>query len=335
MDFSERGCVNVADHIPAAGDVADALQKLIDENPQRTLFFPDGEYRLSKPVKTPANPAHAVSLKLSAFAIVKPTETWESDEAMIRFGAAEPFNNITEAGSYYGIEGGVIDCCGRAGAISIDSGRETFIRCLSVKNTRLGIHIKRGANNGSSDADIRDVNIVGNGDENSIGVLVEGYDNTISNMRIAGVHTGVDFKSGGNYIRQVHPLYTFNGACASDEVYRTSCAFRDVCSNNWYDNCYSDQFAVGFYSNGARRVYDNCFALWYTPRGGEETAFYFDGRFNCIIRSATVSMHEGVKSSFLTCTEDGGNGVIENPIFNEDRSVNKQYRAYITGKIFG
>ena len=46
-------------------------------------------------------------------------------------------------------------------------------------------------------------------------------------------------------------------------------------------------------------------------------------------------MHEGVKSSFLTCTEDGGSGVIENPIFNEERSLNKQYRDYITGKIFG
>ena len=36
----------VTDYLIADGktDAADAIQKLIDENPHRTLFFPDGEY---------------------------------------------------------------------------------------------------------------------------------------------------------------------------------------------------------------------------------------------------------------------------------------------------
>ena len=53
-------------------------------------------------------------------------------------------------------------------------------------------HIKKGANNLSSDADITGVNIVGNGTTDSIGVLIEGFDNTLTNMRIANVFICID-----------------------------------------------------------------------------------------------------------------------------------------------
>ena len=44
MDNTNRGYLIVTDYICVDGksDVSDALQKLIDENPNRTLFFPDG-----------------------------------------------------------------------------------------------------------------------------------------------------------------------------------------------------------------------------------------------------------------------------------------------------
>ena len=48
--------VVVTDFINSDGerDVSEELQKIIDENPNRTIFFPDGEYYLSKPIFTPA-----------------------------------------------------------------------------------------------------------------------------------------------------------------------------------------------------------------------------------------------------------------------------------------
>ena len=336
MNEMTNGYLVVTDYIPANSgkDVSDELQALILNNPHKTFFFPDGEYLLSKPVDTPANPKNAVSLKLATFAIIAPTEDWQGgDEALIRLGAAEPFNDIGTPGSNYGVEGGCFDGRGRANGISIDSGRETFIRNLSIKNTRLGIYIKRGANNGSSDADVRDVNIVGTNSADSVGVLVVGYDNTIANMRIASVHTGVEFRSGGNCISNVHPLYIFGGDCREDEVYKTSCAFRDICGNNWYENCYSDQFAIGFWSNESRRVYNNCFAMWYTNKGEDETGFYFEGRFNCIIRSATVSLRGDANATFMKVTEKGGSGIVENPIFNKEACKTDDYMDYLVGKV--
>ena len=181
--------VVVTDYVkPNTGeDVSDALQALIFANPNRTIFFPDGEYLLSKPICTPANPVNAVSLKLATFAKLKAMDSWTENEAVVRMGAAEPYNSIYIPGSNYYFEGGIIDGNGKANGISIDSGRETAIHHVSIKNTEIGIHIKWGANNRSSDADIHSVNIVGNHSKTSVGVLLEGHDNTLTNMRIAGV----------------------------------------------------------------------------------------------------------------------------------------------------
>ena len=63
QEMHERGYVIVTDTIPADGqcDVSDAIQKLIDDNPNRTIYFPDGLYRLDKPICTPAHPQKSVA----------------------------------------------------------------------------------------------------------------------------------------------------------------------------------------------------------------------------------------------------------------------------------
>ena len=65
--------VIASEYMPADGsvDVSDTLQRLIDENPNRTIFFPDGVYLLSKPILTPAHPRRSVDLQLSNFACLK------------------------------------------------------------------------------------------------------------------------------------------------------------------------------------------------------------------------------------------------------------------------
>ena len=207
-DFLSKAFVVVTDFVQAntGEDVSDALQQLILDNPQRVLFFPDGEYLLSKPICTPANPEHSVSLQLSNYAVIKAMDTWDCDEALIRLGAAEPFNTIYTNGSNYYLSGGVIDGNNLANGVSIDSGRETRVEGVSIKHTKIGLHVKWGANSGSSDCDICNVNIVGRGTVDSIGLLIEGMDNTFTNMRSARVQIGVKLVRGGNYLRNIHPF---------------------------------------------------------------------------------------------------------------------------------
>ena len=93
--------VLATDYAAADGvtDVADALQRCIDENPHRTIYFPDGEYLLSHPIATPADPARAVTLRLADFAFLKAAPGWAHTNAMVRLGARAPANNNRAPGS--------------------------------------------------------------------------------------------------------------------------------------------------------------------------------------------------------------------------------------------
>ena len=318
-----KGYVIVTDYLKADGkkDVSDIIQRIIDNNPNRTIFFPDGVYMISKPINTPADPTKSVSIQLSNYAIIRAAEGWSHEEAMIRLGGKDPFNTIYVPGSNYYFDGGIVDGSGVATGISIDSGRETAIHNTSIKNVKVGIQINRGANNGSSDSDIHDVNIVGNKADDSVGVLVIGYDNTFSNMRIASVHYGFHIKSGGNSLRNIHPLYTINGYDRGE--YATSCGFMDESGNNFYSFCYSDQFAIGFQSKGGHIVYTDCFCYWYSNKSGKHTVFKSTGKFNGVVSNMTAGFNErnaAEENVVLDAAEGGGFGVFTN-LFVTDLSV--------------
>ncbi len=335
--MENRGYVIVTDHIEAntGKDVSGALQELILANPHKTIFFPDGEYILAKPICTPANPNNAVSLHLANFAILKAADGWNNEEAMVRMGGVDPFNSISIDGSNYYFIGGIIDGNGVAKGISIDSGRETLIKQVSIKHTTIGLHIKHGANNGSSDADIETVNIVGNGKAGSIGVLCDGYDNTFTNMRIAAVQTGIEFHGGGNFLKNIHPLYTFSPELT--EVYKDSYAFKEMAGGNFYNNCYSDQFATGFLiTSWSVSRYTDCYCMWYTAKGDKEVAYEAQGKFGSVIRGATVNYHAGSKpefNSFIKVKEAGGQGIIDSPIIKEEVIGDKTYKDYLVGQV--
>ncbi len=316
-------------------DVSDAIQSVIDENPNQTIYFPDGEYVISKPILTPADPLKSVSLELSNYAIIKASSDWSSDEAMIRLGASSQKNDIYTPGSNYYLSGGIIDGSNKAKGISIDGGRETRIEDVSIKNTLVGLHIKHGANSGSSDADISNVNIVGCASTDSIGVLIDGYDNTLSNMRIARVQVGVMLNAQGNFLRNIHPLYISDNQLNSD-TYRDSVGFWDKAGGNWFDICYSDQFSTGFRMNDkSNSIYDKCFCFWYAVHG-PQTGFRADGQFSGIIKNGKVVFHgdsPAEANAYISVKDSGGMGIIENPIFNESRSDNKAYSDYLSGKV--
>ncbi len=311
---SGEGYVLITDYArPDTGeDVSAAIQKAINENPNKTLFFPDGVYLIAKPIRTPAAPEKSVSLKLANYATIKATDDWRTMSAMIRLGGKDPANDIHTPGSNYFLEGGILDGSGVASGISIESGRETYIAHVSIKNTQIGIHIKHGANSGSSDADIIHVNIVGNNEKGSTGVLIEGYDNTLTDMRIAGVQYGIHLIGGGNFIRNVHPLYIWSDAYS----YADSIGFWEESGGNFFDNAYSDQFATAFQINGWQSVFDDCFAFWYADMG-PQTGFYCTGAFQSVIQSPRINFNvRTARDATFFYTATHGSGRITTPMFD-------------------
>lgn len=324
---SDRGYIVVTDTVAAntGEDVSDAVQSIIDSNPNRTIYFPDGEYVFSKPIYTPADPRLSVSLELSDFAVLKAGEGWTKGEAVVQLGGKNPANDTHTVGSNYSFEGGVIDGSGVANGISINGGRETAVRNVSIKHTVVGIFVMYGANSGSSDSDIYGVNIIGTGGTDSVGIVLEGFDNTVTNVRIGCVFTGVHVKSGGNILRNVHPLYY------SDYTdFENSCGFLIDEGNNWFDYCYSDQFAIGFRTtNYGSSTFNNCFCYWYSPSGGVQTGFRADKYFNSDITSLTLGFKDETYNTVLSVGEIGGTGTISNLSVDADNVDEHSYLAYM------
>ena len=312
----------------------DAVQALIDANPNREIVFPDGVYLLDKPILTPAHPKQSVCLRLSAYAVFKAAPGWTNAEAMVRLGATHPANDINTNGSCYWLKGGIVDGSGVADGVSIDGGRETLVADVSIKHTRTGLRIKKGVNGGgSADADVRNVNIVGNGAADSVGVLVEASDNTLANMRIAGVVTGVRIAGGGgNMLRNLHPLFTGNW-----KSYDRSVGFDIRTGDNWLDVCYSDQFRTGFRFNGGNRsICSGCNAYWYlTKEGMSHVAIESAGAFNAQFNNVWVGVKRGKllgRMTVLKAAEEGGTGYLRDlfcnyPEPNEPQSVHEKYRV--------
>lgn len=310
-------------------DAADALQTLIDENPNRTILFPDGVYLLSHPICTPADPRKSVELRLSNYAVLRAAPDF-SGEALVRLGAKDSANDTATPGSNYALCGGVLDGSGVTGGVTIEGGRETAIRETSIKNAVVGIHVYFGANAGSSDADVRDVNIIGTGGTDSVGILVEGYDNTFTNIRIGHVFTGVHLRSGANSMRNIHPLYY------SDYTdYENSCGFLDESGSNIYDFCYSDQFCTGFRTTGdVSNIYTNCYCFWYSSQGGREIGFRADGRFNSVVTGARLSFRGDTENTVLQTGRFFGKGAIDNLLVESSRVKDKSYRRFMRGSFF-
>lgn len=330
----EKGYVVVSEYVKpnARKDVSDDLQKLIDDNPQSTIYFPDGEYLISKPLKTSSDPAKSVSLQLGTYAIIKATQDWDDTQGhMIQLGAKDKNYSIDQVGNNYFMSGGVIDGSGKARGLSVEGGKETSLRYISIKFVTQGIYIAASESGESSDVDLETVNIVGARLPDSIGVLVDGNNNTLTNMRVAGFQTAIKLNGSGNILRNLHMLFIYSG----NYDYSDSVGFWDTSEGNYYDICYPDNFATGFRTSGHTvSVYNNCYAYWYSPTDGElQIGFASDGQFNSVIKNYRVDFRNNKVTAFITVKEEGGTGIIDYPLFQKEHCQDDTYKDYLVGNV--
>ena len=180
----------------------------------------------------------------------------------------------------------------------------------------------------SSIGEMFKITVFGQSHSGAIGVVVDGADNTFTNMRIASVHIGVRFTRSGNYLRNVHPLYIYEKGL--DGHYQDSYAFYDVSSGNWFDTCYSDQFATGFYSgDNTLSTFVGCRAFWYTDKGNKQVGFEFDGKFHSMMNACHISLrYESVEGKYMTVKEKGGKGIVSAPMVNEAFNHDETFKTY-------
>ncbi len=279
---SDASYVNVADYIkPNTGrDVYSSLNALIKSNPQRTIYFADGEYIISKPIKISASPGASVTLRLSEGAVIKAASSWNDKDAMICFGHEGKGDGVGGAGKYVGIVGGTIDGNGVANGIAIGKiygFREGYVRSVLVKNAPIGITVSRGGNENSADVDIDDVVVVGTGKTGSIGIWLDSLDNTVTNARIYHTQIGVKFGGAGNLVRsiQVYNTAGLNNSIGFLETTGINCktGYEGKSSGNFILHCRAIDYNVGIQFYGDITILDSCTAKWTKAISGERTAF--------------------------------------------------------------
>ena len=321
LDYKKLGYVVLTDYEfedPQEG-YAVLINRVIAENPGRTIYIPDGTYTLNEPIVIPADPAKSVSLRLSNQAVLRAATDWaEPYVGMIRVGVNDDDKILTmeevDTMNYRSISiiGGCIYGSGVASGITVEGSKDTYIYNVSIKSAVHGIHINKGPNElGATWVNVDNVNVTGSGKSDSVGVYVEGTYNTFANMRIASIMYGTQCTETGerNIFRNLHPLIP-------PSLGNETIGFYDMSDGNNYDVCYNDQGASGFVMHeNTRSVYNGGFSYWWSADNGYHVGFRSIGKFNSLVVSTKVSQgHDIETDAYLMLDEEGGQGVVLYPI---------------------
>lgn len=303
-------------------DVHAALQEIIDNNKHKTLYFPDGEYIISKPLKTSAAAASSTAFYLSDNAIIKASNNWnDSDGALIELGGAEVANDITTPGSNYHFIGGILDGNSKARGISLASGRESLVSKVKIINATVGIYIPEGVNSKSSDMDIEDIDIIGFG-ATSKGIVSIGLDNTFTDVRISNVKVGVE-NSGGSFFRGISVRLDKN------QPYEGTVAF--VTSGvSWFYSCTSENMQTAFqfsggYSGSAPVVKD--FSIRWTEAKGAQTAFDIKGNFVSTCSNGVIDFFDASTENSILKVSGQKNGKLLDVLADTELCDESTYKS--------
>lgn len=308
VEKSKSKYLDVSQYVkPNTGqDVYSALQSLIELNPKRTLYFPDGEYIISRPLQLSAEPAKSNSLYLSDNAVIKASAYWSGDNnALITVGVPDEKaqNDITTLGSNYSIIGGILDGNKKATGINLVAGREILVSKVKIVNAIVGINIGYGINSGSSDMDIEDVDIIGFG-ARSKGIVVSGYDNNFVDIRISDVGTGIQ-TGNGNFFRGVSVKLTDKVASAIN--YSNTVGFQINGANNWFYSCSTENVATAFSLGRSSELVIKDFIIRWTKAQGPQTAFKASNRFAAVCSNGIIDFYDDTtENTILSATSISG-----------------------------
>ena len=75
--------------------------------------------------------------------------------------------------------------------------------------------------------------------------------------------------------------------------------------------------------------------MWYTKKGGVNTAIKAQGPFNAIFKNIKVNFLPDNENSFLKLAtgDTTGNGYLQTPVFEERLVQNKDYQHYLLDRV--
>ena len=321
-DESAITYIVVSDEIENAHtrDITAELQALIDNHPNRAIYFNDGEYTISSTIYLPTAADKAVSIRLSNYATIKAASNWSAEGAMIAIGGKSEANTSRAENT---VMGGVIDGAGLAKiGISVENAESSFISNVTLQNLGTAIHVKSSANS----LDVEGVTVNGGNVVSAFGILNEGDRSVFSTINIANVLVGVENLGNNNDFRNV--------SVSHSQKSLNSVGFYEGGEGNLFELCTAENFAKGYQiKDGAKSIFEACNAYWSSAEITSQTAFYTEGVFNSVITASTARFFDDTSdNAYLVCASRGS-GSIKAPIFAVELCDNENYKLALAGTV--
>ena len=298
-------------------DDTDSIKNTILNNPNKTIFFPDGIYLISSTIiLNPANDK-SVSLSFSKNAIIKASDNFPKNAYMFGIQLIGTYNYYSN-NAIIRIDGMQCDC---NGCNFLINGINTNDRAYPIELSNCNVHnigsrgifIQTGYNSNSSDSLIHDCVFLGTDLKGSTGILVAGADNKFTNVRLHGFRRGMVFDRGGQICINVHTLHhgTFDLDYVNDSI-----GF--YCRNgslNEFTNCFSDSHASGWvFDVDSPSTLTGCICFWWNDLTANTYAIRiksgvsFNSKVNNLV--VAVSGNAGDRRIMGKTGTGGGNGKI-------------------------
>lgn len=315
--------VVVSDEIDNAPgkDITAELQALIDKHPGRTIYFSDGVYNISSPIKIEFNKEKAVSIRLSNYATIKALPTWDDSDAMIVVGGETDISVID--GAEVSIMGGIIDGSGVAKVgMSFENCEKPFVSDVTFKAFNISLWAKPTA----SSVNFESITVNGDKSDDSIGILIGSSGGVVSTSVISNVSVGV--KSAGSY-NDFRNILVY-----ADPSVRTTCGFLESGNYNVFEMCTSQNFACGYLIKDATKsIFEACNSSWESAAVTNQTAFLAEGTFNSIISGCVARFFNASSNNAYIKITTKGSGIVKVPVFDEALCDDKAYKNVLSDTV--
>lgn len=264
-------------------DDTNAIQKLINNNPKNTLYFPNGNYLISAPLTVPADKDLSVSFKLDNYArIFTNTEI----ESLFEIGKIIVENRSNQDNDWLWFEGGILDCNNTTYGF-YGHARKGYIRInktifINIKNYGLYLDYYTGEIN-SGNAKITNCafwGITSDTEDISTAIYSKSSDNEFIGIRIQRTKKGVISK-GGNYFSDFHITTQWANTLVAN-LQNETVGF-ELDGENFLNQCYVDTYAKAFHSKSGIHYLTECYTYyWFSNSELRNYILYItDGSFRC------------------------------------------------------
>lgn len=283
-------------------DDLEAIQNIIDDNPGKTIYFPEGVYGISNKIVLKRANSTLINILLDKNAVIKNISGNVIDTLFeIGYDYTAGEHNRFGFPCTSEIVGGTLDATNCLNAIKVfPLYRLLTLRNIQILNvSNVGILSDYGENSNVvvGNLKIEDCYIQGTSSNatSSIGIVIHSTDNEILNTTIDRTNKGILCDGWSNLFNNVHVTAMFTTGYTMQEINTTiGFDFENSFSLNTLIHCYNDTYATGFKSNGGRLYMTDCLSYYYLSTE--------DSRFNSI--EVTNFNEEITKLQLVNCDFD-------------------------------